>query len=254
MRPPARDRSAGRLTAAQRAWVERASYVPRIAARRVLRGGSRVPYDELISIGNEELVRAAMRYNPTIDVPFDGFAYKAVHFAMLKAQHAAKRLQGAQRWIDAAHLAGLDCGYEYLERVCAGDAGAEGAGPGDTGSAEESDGDAARRLEGLTDGLAATVFAGIAAAAMERRGEDAAIARLDYGRAMHALDDAVGSLSEHQELVRLRYFERLDWQDVARALGVAVATAVRDHQGAMRLLAARLKARGVDGAPLDESS
>src|SRR5687768_8071852 len=78
-----------RLTPEQRAMVERAVHrVPQIArGLKHLLGG--ISFDECESAGFEALVRASLRYDPAVGVPFMAFAYPRVRGAMLDAARRA---------------------------------------------------------------------------------------------------------------------------------------------------------------------
>lgn len=72
-----------RLTAEQRRRVEAtAARVGRLA-RAIAPTMPQVSVDDLISAGNEGLVRAALRYDPASEVPFTGFAHYRIRGAMI---------------------------------------------------------------------------------------------------------------------------------------------------------------------------
>jgi RNA polymerase sigma factor for flagellar operon FliA len=85
-----------RLTPEQQRWVEQVT--PRVLeiARAVRHRIGTLSLDDYLSAGNEALVRAALRYDPTTGVPFQAFAYLRVRGAMIdavRAQHPAVRQQ-----------------------------------------------------------------------------------------------------------------------------------------------------------------
>lgn len=63
---------------------------------------------------------------------------------------------------------------------------------------------------------------------------------IDLERRRKRLDEAIDALGERGRVLSLRYFEHLEWDAVASGLGVSVATARREHDAALRLLASRL--------------
>jgi DNA-directed RNA polymerase specialized sigma subunit len=91
-----------RLTRDQQALVERAAHrVPQIARQvRHLLGG--ISFEECESAGYEALVRSALRYDPSLGVPFTGYAYPRVRGAMLDA---ARRASPDRRRLDAGDQA-----------------------------------------------------------------------------------------------------------------------------------------------------
>ena len=98
-----------RLTRDQQALVERAAHrVPQIARQiRHLLGG--VSFEECESAGYEALVRSALRYDPSLGVPFTGYAYPRVRGAMLDAARRAspdrRRLTRAIKLVEAVEAA-----------------------------------------------------------------------------------------------------------------------------------------------------
>lgn len=98
-----------RLTRDQQALVERAAHrVPQIARQvRHLLGG--ISFEEAESAGYEALVRSALRFDPSLGVPFTGFAYPRVRGAMLDAARRAspdrRRLTRAIKLVEAVEAA-----------------------------------------------------------------------------------------------------------------------------------------------------
>ena len=90
-----------KLTAEQRRRVEAAA--PRVSrlARAIAPTMPQVGVDDLISAGNEGLVRAALRYDPGSGVPFIGFAHYRIRGAMIdcarRATPAVRRRTRAMR-------------------------------------------------------------------------------------------------------------------------------------------------------------
>jgi RNA polymerase sigma factor (sigma-70 family) len=216
------------LTPEQRSSVARSVLTLRLAGSMKKRGNA-LGFDELQSVGNLELVRTASRYDPAPNVSLDAYAYVAVRFAMRKAAAAQFRHQN-RKPLEAALLAG----DEY---ICAPSDGPE--------RSDESEEDPAKRLEEMSDGLVGSMVTRYLAHRARETGEDATVAGLDQRRALAILREELEALPRHRELIQLRDFEGREWADVAAHLGVAQATACRQHAAAMQLLGARLRARGV---------
>lgn len=214
------------LTPAQRALVERSTLVSRLALATARRA-SPLSYDDLVSAGNEELVRAAYRYDQTSGVPFDAYAYTAVHYAMRKAIGRARR-EARSPLIAHAHAAAYD--FLDAERT---------ASPLD-----ESGHDARQALEEHAGALAATFALGLAASVSRLPEEDGVLARIAHERLLTELGQVLDGMPTARRLIELRYFEAREWEEVAAALGCSSATARREHASALRLLSARLRARG----------
>ncbi|NVB40900.1 sigma-70 family RNA polymerase sigma factor [Pseudenhygromyxa sp. WMMC2535] len=73
------------LSEDQAARAERHAELVKRVARSVSRWSSTLGVDELESVGNEALVRAAMRYDPGQEASFSTFAYYRVRGAMIDA-------------------------------------------------------------------------------------------------------------------------------------------------------------------------
>lgn len=85
------------LTSQQTARVERHLGLVSELARRMSRnlGVNVVTVEDLISVGNEALVQAAMRYDPTSPASFETFAHYRLHGAMIDA--IRKRTPGRRK-------------------------------------------------------------------------------------------------------------------------------------------------------------
>ena len=94
------------LTDAQAARVERHTGLVRDTARRVARncGVRFMSLEELESVGNEALVQAAMRYDPTSPASFATFAHYRVYGAMIDALRKRELLGIVKRQNEALRI------------------------------------------------------------------------------------------------------------------------------------------------------
>src|SRR6185295_20021817 len=80
--------------------------VKTLANRLASRLPSQVEVSELISVGVIGLIDAAGRYKPSLGVPFDAFARRRIHGAMLDSLRdldwAPRSLRRMQRSVDSA--------------------------------------------------------------------------------------------------------------------------------------------------------
>ena len=75
--------------------------------------------------------------------------------------------------------------------------------------------------------------------------EDHMVEATHYGALIAALREVVASLPEYERrLLELRYFENLEYDAVAAALGASNATVRRHHLAALALVGKRMRARG----------
>lgn len=213
------------LTVAQRAIVESSTLVLRLALS-MTRGAMPLAYDDLVSVGNEELVRAASRFDEDVGVAFDAYAYTSVHFAMRKAIALARR--DARTVLPAGSLG---AGYDVLDVERA-------ASPLD-----ESPADAAKALDDHCEAMAAALATGFAATMAHPRVDSVPQKHRAHAELLDEIGQVLEGMPAARRLVELRYYEAREWDDVAAALGCSSATARREHASAMRLLGARLRAR-----------
>lgn len=94
------------LEARDRLVMAHVSLVRALAQRLAQRLPSQVELNELVSVGVLGLVEAANRYQPSLGVPFDAFARRRIHGAMLDALRdvdwAPRSLRKLRRDVDAA--------------------------------------------------------------------------------------------------------------------------------------------------------
>jgi RNA polymerase sigma factor for flagellar operon FliA len=94
-----------RLIERNRLVIEHVGLVKALASRLAQRVPSQVEVNELVSAGMIGLIDAAGRYRPALGVPFDAFARRRVHGAMLDSLRALdwapRRVRKMRRDIDA---------------------------------------------------------------------------------------------------------------------------------------------------------
>jgi RNA polymerase sigma factor for flagellar operon FliA len=94
------------LEAANRLVLDHVDLVKTIAARMAHRVPSHIEFSELVSVGMMGLVEAARRYKPSLGVPFDAFARRRVHGAMVDSLRgmdwAPRSVRRMRREIDGA--------------------------------------------------------------------------------------------------------------------------------------------------------
>jgi RNA polymerase sigma factor for flagellar operon FliA len=94
------------IDARDRLVMSHVALVKALAQRLAQRLPSQVEVSELVSVGVLGLVEAANRYQPSLGVPFDAFARRRIHGAMLDALRevdwAPRSLRRLRRDVDAA--------------------------------------------------------------------------------------------------------------------------------------------------------
>jgi RNA polymerase sigma factor for flagellar operon FliA len=94
------------IDARDRLVMSHVTLVKALAQRLAQRLPSQVEVSELVSVGVLGLVEAANRYQPSLGVPFDAFARRRIHGAMLDALRevdwAPRSLRRLRRDVDAA--------------------------------------------------------------------------------------------------------------------------------------------------------
>ena len=213
------------LTAAQEALLADRSLigrlVPRFARRsRVLQEG------DLKSIAFLSLRRAAQNFDPTLGVPFDAYAYRTMH---LDLGRAITREEARHRRENAGSF---DAAYEYLERA---------RDPGDLFT--DGPAEARAQLVDFTNGLLLVITARMLSNASNAPSEEEFAEHLDLQARRQKLWAAVDALGEAGRVLLLKYRDNLEWEDVARELGLSNATVRRRHDEVIRLLGARLRAK-----------
>ncbi len=221
-----------RLGPEQRALVASvAPRVPRIArSMRHLLGG--LSFDECESAGYEALVRAVLRYDPALGVPFSAYAYPRVRGAMLDAARAVSP--------DRRRLARAIRALEGIDAAAA--AHSAPALAGDPRSLAERVQAAAALVREAT---MAVVMARSAAAADPERVADAgpAVDELLVDAQTRAQVMAVVGRCEpeEREMIEAIYFAGLSMHDYATRVGVNVSTVSRRHARVLRKMSTWLR-------------
>lgn len=94
------------IDAANRLVLDHVELVRTLAARLAHRIPSHIEFNELVSVGMMGLVEAARRFQPAMGVPFDAFARRRVHGAMVDSLRgmdwAPRSVRRMRRDVDAA--------------------------------------------------------------------------------------------------------------------------------------------------------
>lgn len=199
------------------------STVVRRLAPRVARRAAGYEEDELASLGYLSLRRAARNFDPTRLVPFDGYAYQFVHLDLLRHISGEKKRSIRER------PTSFDS-YGYLGRA---------RDPGDIWN--DTPADARRHVSDFVSGIFVVITAQLLSDASRAPSEDDIEAHLDWAKRKERLWSAVAELGPAGRVLQLRYLEELEWDQVAQALGESSATVRRQHDAAVKLLAARLR-------------
>jgi RNA polymerase sigma factor for flagellar operon FliA len=209
------------LAARDRLVMAHVSLVRALAQRLAQRLPSQVELNELVSVGVLGLVEAANRYQPSLGVPFDAFARRRVHGAMLDALRdvdwAPRSLRRLRRDVDAT-IARLrhELGREPEEKEVAD-------------ALQLSPAQYDRALEDLRALDLATVRQ------LETRGDDGeslldvaidpgegAAAQLERKELRQHLANAIADLPERErQILALSYDEELTLAEIGQVLGVS---------------------------------
>ncbi|MCC6527294.1 MAG: sigma-70 family RNA polymerase sigma factor [Polyangiaceae bacterium] len=191
-----------------------------------------VDYDDLVQIGRVAALRAAERFDPTYDVPFERYAWRYITFEMRKAL-AAQRGEQTLR-TELATVAALELG-----------GGIEDAADVWADTPERAGGELRTELAAM----AGAWLCGFAADGRGRGGEDALAAELDRRRASAVVQTVLTELGEEpRRLLVQRWFLGRGHDEIALREGMSKATATRKLAAALRLAAARIAARLGAGA------
>jgi RNA polymerase sigma factor (sigma-70 family) len=210
------------LTPEQQALIRSSTVVPRLA-RQMAKRSSTLNYDELVSIGNESEVRAVLRFDASRGVPFEAFAFSCVRLDMKRAIIDEGKRQARER------TGLLGPAYEYLEQA---------RDPGDLFT--DTRDDAGRHLSQFLSGILAVVSLCSTGEASHSVSENDIAAHVDRERRRALMHEHLTALGDKGRLLTLRYVDGLDWDAVAEAMGVSLATAGRLHVTAIELLSARV--------------
>ncbi len=210
------------LTTAQEALLADRSLLARIVPRFARRG--RVLQEgDLTSLAYLSLRKAAQNFDPSLGVPFEGYAYRFVH---LDLKRATLREDLRNR---TEHAGSFDAAYEFLERA---------RDPGDLFS--DGPAEARAHLADFANGLLLVITARMLGSGSTAPTEDELAEHVDLQARRQALWSAVEALGDTGRVLILKYRDNLEWDEVAQELGVSSATARRRHDEVIRLLGARL--------------
>jgi len=201
--------------------------------------------DELVSCGFLGLRQALDKFDPSVNVKFETFAYYRIRGAMLDgissqcnlSRHMARKLQLARKGNDTLEGAGADAG-----------------GMSETGPAAR-----AVMLAGILRDLI-TVHTMVSVAMQGRGGEERQLEFVDDAAALKPQEAVFASevrgllkqlTPEQARLLELYYFEDMTMEEAGKKLGVTKSWASKMHAAALRKLRAIMEERGMgpDAAP-----
>lgn len=199
--------------------------------------GKSLDLQELMALGREGLLRAAMRFDESREVPFRAYAGYRVRGAMIdgmrQMSYLPRRIHQRAKVLEAANRFSEGLAQDEL-----------------TGARMGSPADAERILDEHLAGMATAMAVGLVAQpVLGEDGEKDTVARVETpeeavsSSQMRALlDEHIGALpKEEQELVRRHYFEGERFDHVAEELGLSKSWASRLHSRAIARLAKRLR-------------
>lgn len=219
-----------KLTAEQAALVRSSTVVER--AVRTVGPRNVLPEDELRSVAHLALCAAAQRFDASKAIPFDGFAWVVVLRELGKA-HRSEWRHHKNRVAKVAR----DQSYGDF---------AELRDPGDVWT--DTDESTRGYLQDLSDQVAARMALGIASVAMASADNDHVVEAHHYRALIAALREVLAGLPGYErKLLELRYFENMEFEPLARALEVSLATVRRHHLAALAMIGKRMRARGFEG-------
>lgn len=209
------DFPSSRLTRTQQALVAEAlPMVRQIVARLWWRGSGVVGWEDLLSIGQVKLTEVVRDFDPGRGVPFEAYAWPAVHGAMRDALRGEARMQQVVR-LGA---------YQSVD-------------------VQPEDGDP----ESFSDALVAGMLANLEGEPL--RAEDAEADQV-LGEALALLRRAVAELSaEDQQLIDLHYVKHVPLEQAGKEMGMGRTVIKARHRGMLKRLAARLRWYGLRELP-----
>jgi RNA polymerase sigma factor for flagellar operon FliA len=222
------------LTKEQQALVTDAMHFMEVIAAKVgQQWTDRLSSDEIRAAAAAALVEAARTYDPSRGVPFTTYAYHRIQWAILDLAREELRFNGPYIALGMYRTAS-----EYLAD--------EPDVPKD--DAANSMRDWRRRSANLGGGIAAAMFAGIAADVLNTQdGTEEAFARRQANeRVVAALQDVRGHLPDRERVVLdLHYGQGMRLEDVAAQMEVAYSTVKRIHAALLIHMQDMLRKRGV---------
>jgi RNA polymerase sigma factor for flagellar operon FliA len=228
--------------------LKHVSLVKALAQRLAQRLPSQVELNELVSVGVLGLVEAANRYQPSLGVPFDAFARRRIHGAMLDALRdvdwAPRSLRRLRRDVDAA-LARLrhELGREPSEQEMAS---AMNLSPAQYDRALED----LRTLEVATvRQLDATGDDGESLLDVAIDPGEGAVAQLERKQLRQHLASAIAGLPERErQILALSYEEELTLAEIGQVLGVSESRVCQLRSQAISRLRSSLRETLQNGA------
>jgi RNA polymerase sigma factor (sigma-70 family) len=213
----------------QRNRVSLALWMADRLARTVAKHSKRISEQDLIQIARTALSEAAVPYDETKDTEFETYAWKRVVGTMIR--ELKKEYRQSPRVI-AKVLGALDLVAEPDE---------------DIATTLE---DVSARIDERLEDFATVLFLGLAVEAWRSEGEDGAVRREAYVRALRVLHDGLATLVEADaRILRRRWFDDLDWPTLAEEIDVSRSTAQRLEYDARQKLKRYLLSRQVLGMP-----
>jgi RNA polymerase sigma factor for flagellar operon FliA len=229
MSPPLSDEQAAR--------VERHTDLVHKLARRVAREIGAITIEELESVGNEALVRSAMRYEPDGGASFSTYAHYRVRGAMI--DEIRKRTPGRRKYKRA--LVRLEATQALLAE--AADTQQAHARSGQRQTLEQ-------RVELARDLVRRAAVAICLSEPEERVVDEVAGEEPDPEQLLLDADvrsrlwELVDELDvEQRALVEALYIQGLHMKDIAAQLGTSIATVSRRHSRIVELLGKRVRAQ-----------
>lgn len=180
--------------------------------------------DELVSLGYEGLVQAARRFEASMGVPFEGYAWSRVHGAMMSA--IAKEI--------SFHRFAREAGYKVMETLRD-----EGNVLSDSDQAHQ------KKLDEFTGSVLAAMLTGMVrsgSSPLALSPEGANEAREEYTRAVTVLGRTMAKLPDaEQHILKRHYYEDKLLKEIAGELNLSYATIRRRHHEALRRLGLELR-------------
>lgn len=216
------------LTPEQQALVTSHLHVIDIVSRSIARKVRTIPKEELRSLGHEGLVRAALRWDKELGVPFQAFALMQVRWTIMTGVH--REVVAWNRWRRAAFEAGAEWAASY---------------EADADLAFAGDDEVQAQYESARNGFALTLVAGLVGRAGDVDGVgDAEVEVLaERHRLRSMLERMLAELQPRdRELVEQHYFEGRELKDMTSE-GASYATVRRRHAAVMTRLGARMRTK-----------
>jgi RNA polymerase sigma factor FliA len=230
-----------KLSAEEQKLVERALPTVEHLARRAKGRFPRVPYEDLLSFGNQAVVEAIKTFDRSHGTPFEVFAFKRIYGAMIREAtvEASGRL----------HIA-IRRAFHHDDDMA--------APPAELGldeALEDSPEKAKERAASWARKQAGGMMLAALAAMLESTPdvERTVIGRAQRAHAEKMLAIAMADLDEDERyFVKRFYHESATLETIAGELGVVKRTVTRLHDRIKTKLAKSLRKRGVEEAPPSE--